>query len=68
MTQIKRLKNLLPFLNGLKVEVIRQSRKTGGYTVKLIEPATTGLAYPIGTKLNVAGYNLEDTDGQQQRR
>lgn len=64
--ETKRLKSLSPFLNGLKVEIIRKSKKTGGYTVKLVERSTAN-AYPIGTKMNVSGYNLEDTDGPNRK-
>ena len=54
---IKYLTRLGDRLDGLPVRIIRQSGKTGGYTVELLE--TRG-AYTEGTRINVHGYELED--------
>jgi hypothetical protein len=56
-----KLKNLSPNLNGKTVELVQQvdDDETGvpTITVRLLEPA--GPAYPIGTEMDVAPYELE---------
>lgn len=58
--------NSRTFLNGLRVKVIRQSARTGRYTVELLEPAMTVSAYPKGTRICLNGYELSFTMRQPQ--
>lgn len=53
------LKNCATFLNGAKVEILRQSDATGSYSVRLTEDLPNAPAYVSGTRISVAGYQLE---------
>lgn len=48
-------------LQGVRVEVVRQSRLTGVYTVQLLEDAPKAPAYEKGTEISVTGYELADS-------
>lgn len=45
-------------LFGLRVKVIRQSKTTGTFTVRLLESNPDAPAYTVGTELHVHGYEL----------
>lgn len=48
-------------LSGVQVEVLRQSKISGDFTVKLLEDAKNAPAYTAGTELAVHGYELSPT-------
>ena len=45
-----------PRFTGTMAQIVRISRRTGGFTVKLVTAA--GPAHPIGTELNVSAYEV----------
>lgn len=49
--------DVIPRLAGVKCQIVRISRKTGGFTVKLVT-AGPSEAYPVGTELHVQPYEV----------
>lgn len=49
-------------LDGLPVEVLRQSPKTGVYTVRVTGTLDAAPAYKVGTELHVSRYEMRDSE------
>lgn len=45
-------------LDGLRVEILRQSKVTGDFTVKLLDDAPDAPAYTTETEISLHGYQL----------